>query len=258
MLNDINTITHKPKYLIDCSLDKFKQNQTITFSNYNNIEKLLIINHWERTDLPESKATILQAILYDVYGNEHISFNRPSSGNNYDDDINYCALICETIRRIYDAKYDFLPITYIPYGENNIKYIHVDNIYEPINYMLLTLKQHQLYVKNYQRNIEIPYQLYGLKVLRSAFSSLKGIAEDENYEYYYYDGLKKIYIFDKKEYGLVDSFPIIDKYFQGNTSLDDIREIMTYYKQPQQFINQLHELNYLSDKVHKKIMKILK
>ena len=96
-------------------------------------------------------------------------------------------------------------------------------------------------------DIEQPYQLYGLKVLRSAFSSLKGIAEDENYEYYYYDGLKKIYIFDKKEYGLVDSFPIIDKYFQGNTSLDDIREIMTYYKQPQQFINQLHELNYLSD-----------
>ena len=64
--------------------------------------------------------------------------------------------------------------------------------------------------------------------------------------------------FDKKEYGLVDSFPIIDKYFQGNTSLDDIREVMTYYKQPQQFINQLHELNYLSDKVHKKIMKKLK
>ena len=82
--------------------------------------------------------------------------------------------------------------------------------------------------------------------------------EDENYEYYYYDGLKKIYIFDKKEYGLVDSFPIVDKYFQGNTSLDDIREVMTYYKQPQQFINQLHKLNYLSDKVHKKIMKKLK
>ena len=63
---------------------------------------------------------------------------------------------------------------------------------------------------------------------------------------------------EAKEYGLVDSFPIVDKYFQGNTSLDDIREVMTYYKQPQQFINQLHELNYLSDKVHKKIMKKLK
>ena len=63
---------------------------------------------------------------------------------------------------------------------------------------------------------------------------------------------------EAKEYGLVDSFPIVDKYFQGNTSLDDIREVMTYYKQPQQFINQLHKLNYLSDKVHKKIMKKLK
>ena len=143
-------------------------------------------------------------------------------------------------------------IILIPYLEPFINERYLNN------YMLLTLKQHQLYVKNYQRNIEIPYQLYGLKVLRSAFSSLKGIAEDENYEYYYYDGLKKIYIFDKKEYGLVDSFPIVDKYFQGNTSLDDIREVMTYYKQPQQFINQLHELNYLSDKVHKKIMKKLK
>ena len=161
------------------------------------------------------------------------------------------SIISETLKKLKLKKAD-QQIILIPYLEPfvNERYLN--------NYMLLTLKQHQLYVKNYQRNIENPYQLYGLKVLRSAFSSLKGIAEDENYEYYYYDGLKKIYIFDKKEYGLVDSFPIVDKYFQGNTSLDDIREVMTYYKQPQQFINQLHELNYLSDKVHKKIMKKLK
>ena len=161
------------------------------------------------------------------------------------------SIISETLKNLKLMKAD-QQIILIPYLEPFINERYLNN------YMLLTLKQHQLYVKNYQRNIEIPYQLYGLKVLRSAFSSLKGIAEDENYEYYYYDGLKKIYIFDKKEYGLVDSFPIIDKYFQGNTSLDAIREVMTYYKQPQQFINQLHELNYLSDKVHKKIMKKLK
>lgn len=64
--------------------------------------------------------------------------------------------------------------------------------------MLMTLKQHKLYVKEYPRDIEQPYQLYGLKVLRSAFSSLKGIAEDENYEYYYYDELKKIYLLIRK------------------------------------------------------------
>ena len=161
------------------------------------------------------------------------------------------SIISETLKNLKLMKVD-QQIILIPYLEPFINERYLNN------YMLLTLKQHQLYVKNYQRNIENPYQLYGLKVLRSAFSSLKGIAEDENYEYYYYDGLKKIYIFDKKEYGLVDSFPIVDKYFQGNTSLDDIREVMTYYKQPQQFINQLHKLNYLSDKVHKKIMKKLK
>ena len=64
------------------------------------------------------------------------------------------------------------------------------------------------------------------KSITFCFSSLKGIAEDENYEYYYYDGLKEKSIFlIRKEYGLVDSFPIVDKYFQGNTSLDDIREV---------------------------------
>ena len=126
------------------------------------------------------------------------------------------------------------------------------------NYMLMTLKQHKLYVKEYPRDIEQPYQLYGLIVLRSAFSSLKGIAEDENYEYYYYDELKKIYLFDKETYHMVDCFPIVDKYFQGNINLEDVREVMTYYHQPQQFIEQLHELNYISDKIHKKIIKKLK
>lgn len=36
------------------------------------------------------------------------------------------------------------------------------------------------------------------KSITFCFSSLKGIAEDENYEYYYYDGLKKIYILIRK------------------------------------------------------------
>ena len=57
---------------------------------------------------------------------------------------------------------------------------------------------------------------------------------------------------------MVDCFPIVDKYFQGNINLEDVREVMTYYHQPKQFIEQLHELNYISDKIHKKIIKKLK
>ena len=95
------------------------------------------------------------------------------------------SIISETLKNLKLMKAD-QQIILIPYLEPfvNERYLN--------NYMLLTLKQHQLYVKDYQRNIEIPYQLYGLKVLRSAFSSLKGKAEEENYEYYYNDGLKKI------------------------------------------------------------------
>ena len=161
------------------------------------------------------------------------------------------SIISEVLKGLKLMK-DHEQIILIPYLESFINERYLKN------YMLLILKQHQLYVKNYERSIEKPYELYGLKVLRSSFSSLKGIAEDEHYEYYYYEGLKKIYIFDKETYHLIDSFPIVDKYFQGNTSLEDIRQAMTYFKEPREFINQLHELNYLSDKVHKKIMKKMK
>ena len=140
--------------------------------------------------------------------------------------------------------------------QDAIQYLNYEEKQKMFNSIISeTLKNLKL-MKADQQIILIPYLEPFIN--ERYLNSLKGIAEDENYEYYYYDGLKKIYIFDKKEYGLVDSFPIVDKYFQGNTSLDDIREVMTYYKQPQQFINQLHELNYLSDKVHKKIMKKLK
>lgn len=143
--NDFNSITNIPNYIIDCSFDKNKQNQTISYCNTNNIKKVLLINHWERTDLPETSVIILQAIVYDVYGNEHMSFNRPGSGNNIDEEISYCTLIGEAIRRIHESKDSFIPITHIPYGENNIKFLNVDNLYEPINYMLLTQTKNCVY-----------------------------------------------------------------------------------------------------------------
>jgi hypothetical protein len=100
-----------------------------------------------------------------VYGNEHMSFNRPGSGNNVDDDINYCTLICESIRRVHDSKRDFLPLTYIPYGENIIKYIHIDNLYEPINYMIITLNRNSTYsIYDDEKNIYNIIYLFPKKV----------------------------------------------------------------------------------------------
>lgn len=145
LTNDINTIIFKPNYIIDSSFDKFKQDQIITFCNLNKIEKLLLINHWERTNLPETDTIILQSIVYDIYGNDHMSFHRSGSGNNFDESINYCTFISESIRRVLEAKMDSLPLVYIPYGETKVKYIHVDNLYEPVNYMLTTFKKNSNY-----------------------------------------------------------------------------------------------------------------
>ena len=118
---------------------------TLSYCRVNNLEKVLLINHWERKNLPDINTIILQTILYDVYGTEHNSFYRQGAGNNYETTINYCTLIAEATRRIHEAKIGGVPLVYIPYGENKVKYVHVDNIYSPINYMLTTLKKNSCF-----------------------------------------------------------------------------------------------------------------
>lgn len=140
----------------------------------------------------------------------------------------------------------------IPYLESFINERYLNN------YMLLTLKQHSIYVKDYKRDINSPYLLYSLKILDSSFSSLIKVLEDNEYEYYYFDELKKIYLISKENFNIVNSFPIVDKYFQGNTNIDEIKQIMLDYHNKEQFINHLHDLKYLSDKRYKKIIKKVK
>ena len=101
------------------------------------------------------------------------------------------SIISETLKNLKLMKAD-QQIILIPYLEPFINERYLNN------YMLLTLKQHQLYVKDYQKKYRNSLSTLWFKSITFCFSSLKGIAEDENYEYYYYDGLKKIYIFDRK------------------------------------------------------------
>jgi len=142
---DISHVKYKVDYIIDCSFNERTQNLSLSYCRLNNLEKILLVNHWERKNLPDINTIILQSVLYDVYGVDHNSFHRQGSGNNYDSDINYCTLIAETIRRIHEAKIGGIPMVYIPYGENKVRFIHIDHIYEPINYMLTTLKKNSVY-----------------------------------------------------------------------------------------------------------------
>lgn len=142
---DVSHVKYKVDYIIDCSFNERTQNMSLSHCRLNKLDKILLINHWERKNLPTIDTVILQAVVYDVYGTEHNSFYRQGAGNNYDSNINYCTLIAESIRRVHEAKIGGVPNVYIPYGENKVKCIHIDNLYDPINYMLNTIKKNSVY-----------------------------------------------------------------------------------------------------------------
>lgn len=144
--NNIDETNNIPTYIIDCSLDKESQDKVISYCKVKKVQKLLLINNNERTDLPIIDTVILQSILYDIYGVTHNSFVRSGFGNNFDDNISYYDFISESIRRILEAKMYNYPLVYIPSYRNKIKYTHVDNIYESINYMLNTFKNNCTYL----------------------------------------------------------------------------------------------------------------
>jgi len=202
--HDISHVKYKVDYIIDCSFNERIQNLSLSYCRLNNLEKILLINHWERKNLPDIKTIILQSILYDVYGIDHNSFNRQGAGNNYESDISYCTLIGESVRRIHEAKIGAVPLVYIPYGENKVKIIHIDNVYDPINYMLTTLKKNSVYavydedkyvsaiINSVQKALEYPGRII-IKNNNSIYSqyvnNLDYKRKNTNFEY----SIKRIY-----------------------------------------------------------------
>lgn len=134
IFNSIKDVSGDFDYILDCTFNKKHQDETIKLSS--NVKKLLIINHWKRNIEKTEKLLVIQLVIPDIYGIEHDSFNRCGNGNNFDSEINYCTLICESIRRIHESKINFVPNTYIDYGESKLKYIYVDNLYKPIQFVV--------------------------------------------------------------------------------------------------------------------------
>lgn len=134
--DSIFKVENKIDYIIECSFNEKSQNDVLKYAIENNLKKVILLNHWKKPINEFNGLTIVQAVVPDVYGQEHISFSRPGTGNNPDSPISYCSLICEGIRRIHDAKNNFIPNIYITYGEDNIKCLYVENLYEPIEFMI--------------------------------------------------------------------------------------------------------------------------
>lgn len=148
--------------------------------------------------------------------------------------------------------------------------VHFNNIYIPYleefineryikNYMMLTLKQHQLYIKQYARDIDQPYKLYGYQPMLSSFSSLNPLGEDDEYYYFYHDEFRRIFIFFKNEYKLYDEIYLTDKYCKSEIANDKVFQLIELFcHDKEEFLATLVRENYIKEKTYKKILKKIK
>ncbi len=140
-LQSIRNIEKNVHYIIDCSFNEQSQNDVLKYSVQNDIKKVIILNHWKKFINEFKNLTIVQAIVPDVYSQDHPSFSRPGPGNYYEPPISYCSFIAESIRRMHEAKIGYIPNLYITYGTEIIKHLHIDNLYNPIQYILDNIHQ---------------------------------------------------------------------------------------------------------------------
>ena len=142
---NISDVKNAVDFVVDCSFNRGHQNASLSYCKKYDVSKIIILNHWKIQDIPKVKTTVIQAVVYDVYGEGHPSFFRRGSGNHPDPKISYCSLIAEGIRRLHEARVAGMPNAYIPYDEDTVKYVHVSSLFDYINFMLTTISQDSVY-----------------------------------------------------------------------------------------------------------------
>lgn len=143
--NSVDEIIHYCDYIVDCTLDLKKQDALLSYAIKNNISKIILLTKKLRTIKNIDGLIIIQLITCDIYGEDHESFYREGVGNSDENVIEEKTLICEAIRRIHESKINCIPITYISYPSDNIKYMYVDNIYRSIEYASNMLNTNSYY-----------------------------------------------------------------------------------------------------------------
>lgn len=183
IISDITHLHNNTNFIIDTTFNSKLQKLSINYTKINNIDKLIILNHWQILDINEPNIT--QLIIYDVISEDHPSFNRCGYGNEEDGKIHYCNFISEALRRIHEYKIGGIPNLYLNYGENDIKYTNINNIHKP----LLNLLKENIPITSYfdgQRRTE--HIIYMLKEIIDYNGT---ITFHNNHEYFTHN-IKKI------------------------------------------------------------------
>jgi len=141
----IEKLIYQCDYILDCTFNNESQDRALAHADKYDIEKIILLTNKSRNIKKYDKLVVIQLIVTDIYGEEHISFDREGAGNAEDCEIGQNSLICEAIRRIHESKLNCVPITYIPYPEDNIKFMYVDNIYRSVEYAFKALSTNSYY-----------------------------------------------------------------------------------------------------------------
>lgn len=126
------------------------------------------------------------------------------------------------------------------------------------SYLMLTLKQHSLYLENSSKNINYFNELYGLQPYDSDLSSLQIIGQDDEYQYYYQNEFKTIYIYNKKDNTYHNELCFIDASNKIEPSLEEIKEVLEVFlsnNDDKKFIELLLSKQFINNKTYNKILK---
>lgn len=141
----------------------------------------------------------------------------------------------------------------IPYLEPFI------NKYYLNDYPLITLKQHQTYIKEYPKKTNIFIELYGLQPYCSKLSTLQLVGQKDDDYYFYHQDFKVVYQFNNNK--IVNELCLIDKY---TTEYPDLITIGTVIKMiieqdnEDDILEYLYKHKFIGEKSYKKIKKKLK
>lgn len=141
----------------------------------------------------------------------------------------------------------------IPYLEPFI------NKYYLNDYPLITLKQHQTYIKEYSKKLDVFIELYGMQPYDSKFSTLQLVGHENDNYYFYHHDFKVVYQFNNNK--IVNELCLIDKYTNEYPDLTALRTVVKMIDQEadeNEILEYLFEHKFIGEKTYKKIKKKLK
>ncbi|MDD8049297.1 MAG: hypothetical protein PHH04_06840 [Thomasclavelia sp.] len=141
---------------------------------------------------------------------------------------------------------------YIPFYELFVNERIVDD------YLVLTLKQYENYVKTYKISNDNITSLYGLQPFNSSLSCLENIGHDDEFTYYYFKPTRSVYIYNTNDYSFYNKLTLVGNKIEKVPTSEEARELIAVLlsnEDDKVFVEELFSKEFINEKTYKKILK---